>query len=111
MESVAASPETAMELIRQASALCKQAIEVNERAIALVSGLVMSPELETLRAALSNVHDGLTENGAAVRAKEVPVGAFARARRAGEEEGFERGFEQGRRARSGHLALVHRAAG
>jgi len=118
MESVSASPDTAVELIMRTGAKA-------EEASALAARAMECPDLEELRAALANVHDGLTEAAAALRAKEVSASVLALAREAGEAEGEERGYERGyergledgrregqaaRRSRA-RLALVHREAG
>ena len=111
MQSVGASPETtAAELIARVGELCA-------RATSLAAGALAAAEPETLCAALSNVADGLMEASAALRAMELTAEVLARARRAGEAEGYERGLEDGRReghagrrAKARHLALIARAA-
>jgi hypothetical protein len=116
MESAGASPETAVELIIRMGGLVVQASALFAAAVAAGEPEAWRGALdpEEWRAVLANATDSLTEAAAALRAKEAPAGAFASARTAGEADGYDRGLEAGRRerrARAGHLALVHRAAG
>jgi hypothetical protein len=106
MQSIAASPESAIDLIMKVG-------EITAEASALVAGALTCPELEVLRAALGNLADGLMEAAAALRAKEVSAHVLILAREAGETGEYERGREDGRRegyagrrGRSRHLALA-----
>jgi hypothetical protein len=117
MQSVVSSPESALDLIARVGGLISQASALLAATMAAGQPEAWQSALspEEWRAALANVHDGLMEASAALRAKDVAAGALARARGAGEADGYERGLEDGRRqrrrARAGHLAVVDRAAG
>lgn len=106
MQSIAVSPEDAIALIERLGHLTAEAS-------VLVAAAMSSQEPGALRAALANVYDGLIEASAALRAKEISAEVLALARSAGEEEGYDRGREDGRRegyaGRRGkirHLALA-----
>jgi flagellar biosynthesis/type III secretory pathway protein FliH len=120
MESVVSSPETALDLIGKVGALVSQASALLAAVTAGGQPEAWHPALspEEWAAVLSNTADSLMEASAALRAKGIAAGAFARARQAGDADGYERGLEDGRRegqagrrARARHVALVHRAAG
>lgn len=115
MEPVGACPDTALELVISVGGLVSQASALVAAVMAAGEPDARRPALdaEEWRAALSNVTDALMETAAALRNKEIPLGAFAAARRAGAAEGYERGLadgrregQAGRRPRARHLSVA-----
>lgn len=104
MESVAASPDNAVDLIASAAGLAAEAVT-------LVTGMMAVIEHETVRAALGNLADGLMEAAAALRPLSVTAELLAAARAAGAAEAYERGRREAhaeRRGKGRHLAVTSR---
>ncbi|HXJ26564.1 MAG TPA: hypothetical protein VNH17_12725 [Streptosporangiaceae bacterium] len=84
MESIGASPETALELIAKVGELASQAS-------ALVAAAMTAPDTAALTGALGAVADALGEAAAALRTKKLAADVLLSARRAGEADGYEQG--------------------
>jgi hypothetical protein len=118
MESIAARPETVLELIRAVRVLVADGRELTAEAIAGVT------DPERLAAALVIIGEGLLEAALALRAKETDAAVLLAARLvgraegelAGRAEGWREGWREGlaaaaHRPRRGHHHLALAAAG